>query len=83
MPETLNAGWKDVITKMESITIKGAFATCERTPTTSGKPNRSAEGTYIEALARSKWKINDLQMIQSTGNPIRVEEIPILRNQIS
>lgn len=35
---------------------------------------QKAEGTYIEALARGKWQINDnMQVMQSTRKPIRVE----------
>ncbi|KAG5631998.1 hypothetical protein H5410_003715 [Solanum commersonii] len=58
--------------KKEGVTTKRTFITYERTPITSEK--QSVEGTNIEVLAKRKWKINDLQMMQSTENPIRVKE---------
>lgn len=60
VPEnTFNAGSKDVATNMAGFTTKRTLITCERTTTTNRKQNASAEGTYIKALARSKWQIND------------------------
>lgn len=57
--------------KKEGVTTKRTFITCERTPITSEK--QSIEGINIEGLAKRIRKINDLQMMQSTDNPIRVK----------